>query len=252
MSAPQTVRTRRGAGYDDLAEVYERYAGAAARAVWRLGVGAELAVLAPGTPRVLDLGAGTGIGTGVLTELVPGAEVTSLDRSAEMLARGGVPAERRIVADMADFTVEQPFDAVVSGFDSLNYLPPDRLADCLARVADALRPGGHLVFDYCSRRFLRTDADVGASETDLGDGLRLHRRRHAFEEAFSRSRTFLTLYRADEPLWHQHHVHYTVDPFTLEELARGAGLETLLIRNLGDRQFTPGQATHLYVLRRVD
>lgn len=245
------LQSRGDTAYDDLAEIYDQYAGAAARTVWRLGVGAEVARLATGAPSVLDVGAGTGIGAEIISELVPGADVVSLDASAEMLSRGGVPPERRIVADMADFTVApRQFDFVVSGFDSLNYLAPDRLADCLACVADALRPGGYLIFDYCSRRFLHTDAQEGPATIEVGD-LRLHRSRHAFEAPFARSRTFLSLYRDEELVWRQTHTHYAVDPFALEELARGDGLETLSIRNLADERFTPGQATHVYVMQRV-
>lgn len=238
--------------YDNLAAVYERYAGETARAVWRLGIGSELAKLASGPVSVLDLGAGTGIGTEILSEMVGEVEVISLDSSEQMLRRGGVPPERRIVADMASFDVApRRFDFVVAGFGSLNYLPIDRLADCLACVASALRPGGHLVFDYCSRRLLSTDASTEPVAVEF-DGHRLLRHRHAYEPRFTRGRTFLSLYRGDELLWHDTHVQYTLDPFELEELARGDGMATVLVRNLADQHFTPGQPAHLYVMQRVD
>lgn len=238
--------------YDNLAAVYDRYAGETARTVWRLGVGAELAKLASGPATVLDLGAGTGIGAEVLSEMVAEMEVISLDRSEQMLRHGGVPPQRRIVADMAAFDVApRRFDFVVAGFGSLNYLPADRLADCLACVSNALRPGGHLLFDYCSRRLLSADADTGPMAVEF-DGHRLLRHRHAYEARFARSRTFLSLYRGDELLWHDVHVQYTLDPFELEELARGDGMATVLVRNLADRYFSPAEPAHLYVMRRVD
>jgi SAM-dependent methyltransferase len=242
--------------YDEFAEVYARYNGAPSRMVWQLGVGAELAKLVTGPARVLDLGAGTGVGTEILAEMAPEAEVTALDQSVRMLERSGVPPERRVVADFADFRVPgPPFDLVVSGFGTLNYLPLDRMADCLACVSDALRPGGYLVFDYSSRRFLSVEAggppvDVPCAGAD--DGHRLHRRRHTFETALNRSRTYVTYYRGDQPLWRHTHVNYAFDPYALEELARAAGLETLVVRNLVDQQFGPGQPMHVYLMQRVD
>ncbi len=138
--------------YDHWSDTYELFEGAMAEDTWRLGIGAELAKLAaPGPVRILDLGAGTGMGSRVLADLIPQGEVTSLDRSAAMLEHGGIPPELRIVGDMARFTAEpDSYDFVVSGFDALNYLTAADLAECLGNAAAALRPGGHLVFDYSS------------------------------------------------------------------------------------------------------
>lgn len=235
--------------YTNWADTYELFEGQTATDIWRLGIAAELGRLGTGVATVLDLGAGTGIGSRVLGETAPGLTVTCLDRSAAMLDCGGVPSERRIVADMADFSVPPgSFDFVVSGFDALNYLPPEPLANCLACVAGGLRPGGHLVFDYRSRKVLAVDWGNLEYEHEK-DGHRLHRR-HSYEFLFERSRTVLSLYRGDELLWRETHIQHVVDPFRLEEMARGNGLETLLVRNIDSTHFSPAHPTHVYVMRK--
>ncbi|MEU5426331.1 class I SAM-dependent methyltransferase [Streptomyces olivoreticuli] len=234
--------------YAQWADTYELFEGETAQDTWRQGIAADLAKLAGGPATVLDLGAGTGVGARVLTELLPALQVTSLDRSPEMLDRGKVPKERQLVGDMADFRTDSVYDFVVSGFDALNYLPPQALASCLSCVADALRPGGHLIFDYSSRKVLSSDWRALAYEQEK-DGYRLHRRHH-YEAAFDRSRTVLTLRRDGQTLWRETHVQYVMDPFTLEEIARGHGLQTLSVRNIDSDTYSPQHTTHVYVLRK--
>ncbi|WP_069885203.1 class I SAM-dependent methyltransferase [Streptomyces luteocolor] len=232
--------------YAHWAGTYELFEGETARETWRLGIAAELAKLVEGPARVLDLGAGTGVGARVLGELLPQLDVTSLDRSAEMLDRGEVPKDRQVVADMAGFRAGEGYDFVVSGFDALNYLPPSDLASCLSCAADALRPGGHMVFDYSSRKVLKSDWGALEYENEK-DGHTLHRRHH-WESAFDRSRTVLTLRRGAETLWHETHLQYVMDPFTLEETARGHGLRTVSVRDIDGDAYSPAHTTHVYVL----
>lgn len=103
--------------------------------------------------RVLDLCCGSGLMT---VELVDrGHDVVGLDASAAMLARARSllgPDVPLVEAVLPDLPVDGPFDAVVSTLDGLNYLPLPEFRRTLAAVADALRPGGWLVFD------LHTDA----------------------------------------------------------------------------------------------
>ncbi|WP_062650028.1 class I SAM-dependent methyltransferase [Streptomyces maremycinicus] len=235
--------------YENWADTYELFEGTMSEDTWRQGIGAELIKLAHGPVRILDLGAGTGMGTRVLAELVPRGEVVSLDRSAAMLEHGGIPPERRIVGDMADFTTDpDSFDFVVSGFDALNYLPLADLAGCLAGAAAALRQGGHLVFDYSSRKVLQEDwRDLEHEESR--NGVRLHRR-HRWDPALRRSRSVLTLFDAERMLWRETHLQYVVDPFTMEEIGRAAGLSTVRVRDIDGEGFTPGHTTHVYVLRK--
>ena len=97
---------------------------------------------------VLDLGCGTGLMAAALTAY--GYRVTGVDPSAAMLARA-----RRLLGPEAvllqhtlpELGVDGVFDAVISTFDTLNYLPTSELGATVAAVAQRLRPGGWLVFD---------------------------------------------------------------------------------------------------------
>ncbi|MGI5181699.1 class I SAM-dependent methyltransferase [Dactylosporangium sp. CA-152071] len=106
---------------------------------------------------VLDLGAGTGAGTLALARRFPGATVTAVDVSPQMLqylrhkahAAGLADRIRTVEADLdgadstgADGTKAADADLVWAA-NSLHHLA-DPVAS-LARIRGAIRPGGHLV-----------------------------------------------------------------------------------------------------------
>jgi tRNA (cmo5U34)-methyltransferase len=116
---------------------FDRFYGTAA---------ALVAELAGDAPRVLDLGAGTGLLSAAVLEAVPDAEVTLLDGAAPMLAvarqrLGDVPM---LVADLADPLPAGPFDAVVSAL-AIHHLEDAAKRELFARVLAVLRPGGVFV-----------------------------------------------------------------------------------------------------------
>ncbi|HHW17427.1 MAG TPA: methyltransferase domain-containing protein [Firmicutes bacterium] len=101
---------------------------------------------------VLDLACGTGNMSLLLAKR--GFKVTALDASPSMLevARKKAQAENLDIEftcqDMRDFSLKFPVEAVISVFDSLNYLlEPDDLRSTFQRVFSALLPGGYFVFD---------------------------------------------------------------------------------------------------------
>ncbi|MEO0102419.1 MAG: methyltransferase domain-containing protein [candidate division WOR-3 bacterium] len=104
---------------------------------------------------VLDLACGTGIPTFLLLE--KGYAVTGLDSSPEMLSvlkkklgkRNWVEGKLKIVlADMKNFRLVEKFDAVVSLYDSINYLLTEEdLKSCFHSVFFALKEGGIFTFD---------------------------------------------------------------------------------------------------------
>jgi ubiquinone/menaquinone biosynthesis C-methylase UbiE len=99
--------------------------------------------LEPGA-RVLDVGCGTG--TPTARQLADaGMRVTGIDISAGMLdlARRNVPQATFLELDAMDVT-DSGFDAVVAFF-SLLMLRRDDIPATLARLCEALVPGGHLL-----------------------------------------------------------------------------------------------------------
>ena len=136
-----------------------------------------LALLNGGTPRVLDVGTGTGAIALAIADEHPGAKVRALDVSAEALALARENAERTgleielVEGDLVGGLGEREYDLVVSNppyiaQDEIGTLQPEvrdwepRLAtvggDHTAQIAehalDALAPGGHLVLEVADTR----------------------------------------------------------------------------------------------------
>ncbi|MEU4789706.1 class I SAM-dependent methyltransferase [Micromonospora tulbaghiae] len=109
------------------------------------------AALAAGrTPEVLDLGAGTGLLSLLLTAAVPGVRLTLVDGAPGMLAvaaghlkERGV-AHRTVHADLADPLPAGRYDAVVSAL-AIHHLDDSGKRALYRRAADALIPGGVFV-----------------------------------------------------------------------------------------------------------
>ncbi len=98
-------------------------------------------------PAVLDIGCGPGNSTAVLRERWPGAGITGIDNSAEMLAAargGGEPGADYLLADAGDYDPAgaEP-DAIVSNA-TLQWIPGH--LGLLPRWAGALRAGGVIAF----------------------------------------------------------------------------------------------------------
>ena len=115
------------------------------------GIAVDLAAAAPGAaPRVLDLGAGTGLLAERVLRRLPGARVTLLDFSEAMLAHararfaGSSAAVEIRVGDHATADLGGPWDAIVSAL-SIHHLPDGEKRRLFARAFAALAPGGVFV-----------------------------------------------------------------------------------------------------------
>jgi trans-aconitate 2-methyltransferase len=121
--------------------VYLRYAGERARPF--IDLLSRVHAEAPAT--VVDLGCGEGTMTATLADRWPGARVTGVDSSPEMLAAAASSAIPDRVeftaADVRDWTPDGPVDVVVSNA-VLHWVPGHE--SLLARWAGWLRPGGWL------------------------------------------------------------------------------------------------------------
>jgi SAM-dependent methyltransferase len=236
--------------YDLWAATYAAFEGSVASDTWEHGILPEVLALGLSSPRILDLGAGTGVGRDRLLAAIPDASVVSLDRSAKMLAAGRIPEAERVVADMADFRLApDSFDVAVCGFDAFNYLDANGVDGCLRSLAPCLRPGSYFIFDYSSRKMLKYDWGNLQSAT-RASGRVLHRD-HRWDPVLNLSRTELVLLNARErPVWRELHVQYALDPSDLYELARRHGFEIERVRDINGETYSPGAPMHVYVLRR--
>lgn len=105
---------------------------------------------------ILDLGCGTGQHDLHLAQ--HGYRVTGIDRSEEMLsvaeksvapARAGNCAPRFFCSDMRDLRLEDTFDAVISLFHVMSYLPSNSdLVNAMTTARVHLQTGGIFIFDF--------------------------------------------------------------------------------------------------------
>jgi SAM-dependent methyltransferase len=117
---------------------------------WRAGI------------RVLDLGAGAGRHTRVLT--AAGAWCVALDLSAPLLRRARETTSAPLVrGDMRRLPFRAgSFDLAVNLFTSFGYFARDsEHAAVIAGVAAALRPGGYLVLDFLNADTVRAAVTRG-------------------------------------------------------------------------------------------
>src|SRR5687768_13237386 len=128
-----------GAAWDPA--TYLRYAGERARPFVDL-----LASVRSASPAVVvDLGCGEGALTASLARRWPGAQVTGVDSSEEMLAAAAAHAEAGRVTfergDVREWRPSAPVDVLVSNA-VLHWVPEH--AELLRRWAGELAPGGEL------------------------------------------------------------------------------------------------------------
>jgi tRNA (cmo5U34)-methyltransferase len=103
----------------------------------------------PDNPRqVLELGCGTGILTEMILGRFPGAEVTGIDLSPDMLriasGKHALRDVKFIEGDLRDAWPPGPYDAVVTSLCIHHVSPGDR-AGVVRRARDVLFPGGRFV-----------------------------------------------------------------------------------------------------------
>ena len=143
----------------DFATAYDRFWAPYPRRMAETWLAFHTAVAPEAERSLLDVGCGTGIVAERFR--AAGYSVVGLDVSAAMLDRA---RERLgddavlIEADAAGFTVPRTVAFALSTYDVPNHLGGiDRVRGYLRSVHRAVRPGGWLGFDLCTRRGLRAD-----------------------------------------------------------------------------------------------
>lgn len=184
----------------------------------------------PDGGRVLEAACGTG---SYLVPLSAWYEVAGFDLSPAVIrrAREKLPAARLFVADMTDFGVDEPHDALLCLFSSIGYLrSPEQLraaADCFAR---ALRPGGALVVEPWLTAETFSGGKVGQDVVD-SDDLVLCRQYHSrVEGELSIVRFHWLVARPDRGTEHfaEEHVMWLCPRDVLQATFEAAGFETRL------------------------
>ena len=94
--------------------------------------------------RLLELGTGTGVTARRVLDRHPGAHLTGIDGSPEMLAESQLSDVDLRVQDLRDPLPEGPFDLVFSAL-AVHHLDGAGKAELFTRVAAALAPGGRFV-----------------------------------------------------------------------------------------------------------
>ncbi len=125
--------------------------------VWKYGSDV-VSLLAPKTgERILDLGCGTGHLTAQIA--ASGAQVTGVDRSAEMVAaaRLAYPNLKFEIADARNLTFRDEFDAVFSNA-TLHWIHTPELV--LQGISRALAPGGRFVAELGGKGNIRAMQDA--------------------------------------------------------------------------------------------
>ena len=148
MSDPRGEVVR--AGYDRMADEYADWAARIADDPRECFVAELEGRLDPGS-RVLDLGCGAGVPTGVL--LAQRFDVLGVDISAAQLerARRAVPSATFVQADIAELELpDASLDAVVALY-SITHVPRELHPEVFRRIARWLRTGGLLVASLGAR-----------------------------------------------------------------------------------------------------
>lgn len=100
-------------------------------------------------PRILDLGAGTGLFSSMIRNKYPNANLTLIDLSEEMLKEahsrfGDDPSVSYIAADYSSYPYTENYDAIISSL-SIHHLSHPAKRDLFHTVHQLLKEGGSFV-----------------------------------------------------------------------------------------------------------
>jgi predicted TPR repeat methyltransferase len=204
-----------------------------------------------GVHSVLDVCCGTGLFAAELSHR--GYHPVGVDGSAAMLARArytlGPDAELHH-ALLPELGTTGVFDAAVSTFDGLNYVPAEVFAASIAAVVSRLRPGGWFIFD------LHTDALMHfTAATPVVSGTAEGRDFTLTSEVDSQARTCRTtieLTAADGTCFREQHVQFFHSDSVIRKALADAGFSSVAVfEEYTDRPVTETTLRATWVARQT-
>jgi len=244
--------------YEQIAAVYGDVVGDLPYGAWADFVERSWASDPQPVHRVLDLCCGTGLLTAEL--VARGYALVGADGSAEMLEEArrllgpAVPLHRRVLPalDGDGLRPDGPgssFDAVVSTFDSLNYLTLPDFAATVAAVARLLRTGGWFVLDLHTEAMMRAIAAAPRAEARSG-ALDLVMD-SAVDLATRTVTTTVTITPDDRPAFAERHVQHFFTVDDVRATATAAGLSVVSVtEDYTEAPLDDGALRATWVLRR--
>lgn len=206
---------------------------------------------------ILDVACGTGIPSVMLARR--GYRVIGVDRSAEMLAvlRSKIDALpiSVIQAEITDFRLDEPADAAISLYDSINYLLSEEdLVRCFSCVRRAVKEDGLFTFDMNTVYSLSTFWGTRVSERQVGPIRSVWQ--NVYDEATRVSTLHITFWEdagdGTEPVEYEE-VHRE-RAYTLDEVRRSlgaAGFDEVRFFNHGSFLPVGPLTTRMMVVARV-
>lgn len=196
----------------------------------------RIALAAP--RRIVDLGCGPGNSTEALRQRWPGASITGLDSSAEMIeaARQAYPAGAWEVADAAQWSAPEPCDLLFA--NAVLQWIPDHQRLC-RRLMEQVASGGALAVQLPAEAHYQSPVhrEIRNLSQEAGWRDRLEAARLTFTHAPA---TFY--YDALQPLatridlWETTYYHVVAGPEALLDWYRGTGLRPFLEALAGDEE----------------
>ncbi|KAF9699635.1 hypothetical protein EKO04_002624 [Ascochyta lentis] len=197
-------------------------------------------------PRVYDLGCGPGNSTKVLLEAFPGATITGMDSSPDMLSKASasVPGVEFVTGDLSTFAPREGEEVDLFFSNAVfHWLRSPTRIPTLTRLFQTLRPGGVLAIQVPdnyheeSHRLMRevaktqgsawsryfADAEIGVVENAERPDLDPIEAPHAFYNA-------LIPHAASVNAWRTNYHHVLQDANAIVEWVKGTGLQPYLQR----------------------
>lgn len=244
--------------YSQIAPVYDVLMEEVDYRAWAFYITEILSQNGIGPPaRLLDIACGTGTATLLLAET--GFNLIGLDVSSEMLSVARKKAEAKGAridwrqADMRQFELDEPVDAAICLFDSINYMTEEsELLDCFACVRKSLRPGGMFLFDMNTIHALSANWGNGTKVRQDGEVHSIWRSSYAPCDRTARME--LTVFRPDGNGGYRKlrevHLERGYEPREIESLLRQAGFPEMTIYEHGTFEMPADDTARLMITAR--